>query len=202
MRWFTVSPFCFLSYVHQGMSLSAISRALNLRGVPTKQNSTWANRQIKEILTNHTYLGKVRHCVKEDLAIYDGLHEGIVSLELFEEVKKIIAKNQAFAPTNQPKEKSYFSGMLTCKCKRKMFPHSNRGKTRYTCAGNKFGVCNASSMSHEKVEAAFSQYIERVEAFSEIDALDLKKKDKVKQEVQQATSCGRYRHNTKRTYKA
>jgi len=177
----------FEMYVRKGISINAIAKALNLRGVSTKQNSLWVNKKVKSILTNHTYIGKVRHHVSENMSVYDGLHNAIISEELFEQAQKIIAKNKSHSPTNQPKGKSYFSGLLVCeKCKKKMWPHQHKGQTRYACIGKRYGICNASSMSHSSVEIVFGEYIGKIEVFSELDELDLQKKAEIKQETQQA----------------
>jgi len=179
----------FEMYVRQGMSITGIARALNLRGVPTKEGSTWSNATVKSVLTNHTYIGKVRYHIvdKKTSAIYDGLHEAIISEELFDEAQELIAKNVRNAPTKRPREKSYFTGMLLCaKCKNRFFPHTNREYIRYLCTGKRFALCNASSMDHRNVETAFSEYIEKIQTLSEIDAVEIKKQEEVRQEAQQA----------------
>jgi len=173
-------------YLRQGMSISAIARALNLRGVPTKENCIWTNYQVKGILTNPTYIGKVRYHVndKKNAVVCDGLHESIISTELFEEAQRIISNNKRTAPTNQPKEDSYFTGFLRCAtCRSRMYTHTSKGKKRYTCTGKRFGVCSASSMGHVQTEQAFSDYIANIEEFSEVEALDLNRKQQAMQEV-------------------
>lgn len=174
-------------YVQQGMSISAIARVLNLRGISTKENSTWSNSQVKDILTNPSYIGKVRYHVRKEAYIGDGLHEPIIAVELFEEAQKLIAKNVRNAPTNQPREKSYFTGILECAtCKKKMYPHTDRDQIRYFCTGRRFGLCKASSMNHRDLEIAFSEYISRIEALNELDAVNLKKRGQARQEIQRA----------------
>ena len=177
----------FEMYVRQGMSISAIARAHNLRGISTKENSTWSNSQVKDILTNPTYIGKVRYHVKQGAYVGDGLHEPIITAELFEEAQRLIAKNVRSAPTNRPRENSYFTGILECaNCKKKMYPHTDRNQIRYFCTGRRFGLCKASSMNHKDTEIAFSEYIERIETLSELHEVNLKKQEQTKQETQQA----------------
>ena len=176
-------------YLQEGMSISNIAKALNLRGVKTKENAIWTNTQVRAVLTNPTYIGKVRHHVnnKEKSYIGDGLHEPIISEELFHEAQKMIARNVKRAPTNQPKEDIYFTGFLFCdKCKSRFYPHTSKGKKRYLCTGKRFGVCNASSIGHIQMEEAFSEYVARIEGFSELDALKLQKKEETKQQNQKA----------------
>ncbi|MCL2106084.1 MAG: recombinase family protein [Oscillospiraceae bacterium] len=177
----------FEMYVRQGMSITAIARVLNLRGIPTKEASTWTNSQVKDILTNPSYIGKVRYHVKKAGYIGEGLHEPIIPAELFEEAQKLIAKNLRSAPTNRPGEKSYFTGILECAdCRKKMYPHTDRDQIRYFCTGRRFGLCKASSMNHRDLETAFSEYIERIETLSELDTLNLKKQKQARQEARQA----------------
>jgi len=176
-------------YLRQGMSISAIARALNLRGLRTKENAVWTNTQVKSILTNPTYIGKVRHHVqdKQNSYVGDGLHEAIISEEVFREAQKIIARNVKRAPTNQPKEDIYFTGFVMCeKCKSRFYPHTSKGKKRYLCTGKRFGVCDASSIGHIQMEEAFSAYVSRIEAFSELDALELKKQEEAKEQNKKA----------------
>jgi len=177
----------FEMYARQGMSITAIARALNLRGISTKEGSIWSNSQVKDILTNQSYIGKVRYHVRQGAYIGDGLHEPIISAELFEDAQRLIAKNGRTAPTNRPREKSYFTGILECaKCKKKMYPHTDRDQIRYFCTGRRFAICDASSMNHRDLEIAFSEYIEGIEPLDELDAVNLKKQGQARQETQQA----------------
>jgi len=149
-------------FLWQGMTVNAIAKTLNLRAVPTKEHCSWANHQVKGILTNPTYIGKVRYQVKDkkNTVVCDGLHEPIVSAELFEQVQTLLANNKRAAPTKQPKDDAYFTGVLRCAgCRSKMYPHISRGKRRYICAGKGFGACEASSVGHEQLEQAFAGYL-------------------------------------------
>ena len=46
-------------------------------------------------------------------------------------------------------------------------------------------MCDASSMSHRKLEQAFREYIERVDPFSAVDRLELQRQEQEKQQNQQ-----------------
>ena len=173
----------FDMFVYQGTNLLTIARILNLRGIPTKQGGVWCGRTVRDVLTNCNYIGKVRHHVgdKERECIIDGVHEPIISVELFEEAQKLLAKNAKASPTKQPKENSYFSGLLYCpKCKTKLATHAVETTSNYVCQMKPVGACDASSMSHKKLEKAFREYIERINPFSEVDKLELQRQEQEK----------------------
>ena len=58
-----------------------IARALNARGIPTKENSIWQARTVQNVLTNCNYVGKVRYATKDEKRFFeaDGHHEPIIS---------------------------------------------------------------------------------------------------------------------------
>ena len=178
----------FALFVYQGLSLHGIAKILNLRGIPTKQGGIWYNRTVKGALENCNYIGKVRHHVgdKEREYITEGLHEPIISEELFEEAQKLLAKHAKTSPTKQPKENSYFSGLLYCpKCKTKFSTHAVEATNNYVCPMKQLGTCNASAMSHKKLEKAFYEYIERINPFSEVDKLELQRQEQEKLQTYQ-----------------
>jgi site-specific DNA recombinase len=99
----------FDMYVNQGMSLSGIAKVLNLMGLKTKENAIWAGGTIRATLSNCTYVGKVRHHTDDPAKTYEGegLHEPIISTELYEEAQKKLQRNARVSPTKQPKEHSF-----------------------------------------------------------------------------------------------
>jgi len=170
----------FEMFVYQGLSLLAIARILNLRGIPTKRGGLWEGKTVRDVLTNCNYIGKVRHHVgdKEREYIVDGLHEPIISIELFEEAQKLLAKSVKASPTKRPKENTYFSGLLYCaKCKNKLSTHVVKMSDNYVCRTKIIGACDASSISHRKLEQAFREYIEHITPFSTVDKLELQRQE-------------------------
>jgi len=181
----------FDMYVKQGLSQNKIAKVFNLRGLRTKEGSVWAGSNIKSILSNHTYVGKVRHHVNDKSKSYigDGLHEAIISDELFEEAQELLIKNAKASPTKQPKEHSFFSGIIVCPdCGYPMKTHHADKSTAYVnyrCRMKSVSMCNASGMSHKKVELAFQEYIDRIELFSEADRLELQEQEQLREQNQQ-----------------
>jgi len=178
-------------YVKQGLSLAGIAKILNIRGIKTKGNSVWAGGTIRAILTNCTYVGKVRHHTDDKTQTYEcnGLHDPIISPELFEEAQKVIERNGRASPTKQPKEHAYFSGLLFCsECGTKYeahYPKQSVTSISYSCRRKNMASCNASGMSHRKLEQAFQEYIDRIEIFSEADRLELQRQEQLREQNQQ-----------------
>ena len=178
----------FDMYVNQGLSQMGIAKILNLRGVSAKAGTVWDNTRVRGILENSNYIGKVRHHVgdkKREYAV-EGLHEPIIPIEVFDEAQKLLGKNAKANPTKQPAEDSYFSGLLFCaKCKAKLKTHAVNSTRHYICRYKKVMMCDASAMSHRKLEQAFKEYIERVNPFSTVDRLELQRQEQGKQQNQQ-----------------
>ncbi len=90
----------FEMYPKKG-TLVEVAEALNARGILTKHmvfetgssfgGKVFRKKDVNEILNNYTYIGKVNY----EGAIYDGLHQPIVSPELFAQVKKMMTENKA-----------------------------------------------------------------------------------------------------------
>jgi len=181
----------FDMYVNQSMSQIAIARRLTMQGVPTKENKQWMHSTVKAILSNCTYIGRVRHKIHDPEKGYsmEGRHEPIISEELFEEAQKLLEKNARVNPTKRPKDEVFFSGLLYCaKCATRMLTHDPKGRPTsrgYKCANRTYKTCDASSMSHAKLEQAFLEYINRINEFSEADRLELQKQEQEKQKNDQ-----------------
>lgn len=164
----------FHMFVNEHMSYLEIAQKLNSRNIPTKENATWHTRTIKNMLTNCNYAGMVRYATKDPSRHFetDGVHEPIISKELYEETQNLIQKISIKSYTKRPKENSYFLGMLYCaKCGGKMVSHSNYTKhidgntivkADYRCRNNIKKTCDTCNVSHTKVEQAFRNYIDNI----------------------------------------
>ena len=177
----------FDMYINQGLPMIGIAKILNLRGLSSKQGAVWDNTRIRELLGNCNYIGKVRHHVGEanEYAV-DGLHEPIISVELFEEAQRLLAKNAKVSPTKQPKENVYFSGLVYCqKCGTKLETHAVETSKHYLCRLKRIRMCDANSMSHRKLEQAFREYINRIDPFSVVDRLEIQRHEQEREQNQQ-----------------
>jgi len=71
----------FDMYVNQGMSLSAISRSLNMQKIPSKKGGyLWNAATIRAVLTNCNTIGNVRYCTDDPYRSFEaeGKHEAII----------------------------------------------------------------------------------------------------------------------------
>jgi len=182
----------FSMFLDKHMSLLDIARNLNNRNIPTKENSVWHSRSVKNLITNCNYAGKVRYATKDRKRNFetDGAHQPIISKELFEEAQDLIKKMSTKNYTKRPKEDQYFAGIIYCgKCGGKMVSHSDYHKIKsgeriftggYRCSNKIKKTCNASDMKHKKVEKVFSEYINNIEDFNTLDEIQLAAKEEIK----------------------
>ena len=127
----------FDKYAHTKMGYSGVAKWLNRNGyrrpVPVNgKYSSFTDRGVKNILDNPVYTGKIvygrfglekvqddedeyRHVIRSQYDSYDGLHEAIISDELWEEVQ---AKRRATAGKPQehygPSHVHVLSGIVRC----------------------------------------------------------------------------------------
>lgn len=190
----------FKMYV-EGKTFTEICNILNTEKVPTKMagrvvrkrgtdekytiNSVWMPKTIRLILTNPTYIGKVRyHIGKEDGFVADGTHKPIISEKLWNEAQNKISKIKHTYRTNLPKEDVYYCGTLICGiCNQKLTTNrTNRIKkdgtkvvfNGYRCVNREKKLCTCLGVSHRKVEDAFLSYMDNIEALTEINNVEIK----------------------------
>ena len=180
----------FALYVNQGVGINDIARRLNVRKVPTKEDTTWGSTSIRRLLANSNYVGNVRHHVRDEKNEYsvEGLHDAIISQEQFDTAQKLLENNRRANPRKCPREDNYFSGFLVCDlCGYKMVTHNIYKKLKdgtqsvtgsYRCANKTFGVCAASSVSHRKLEVAFEEYIQQIGDMDVSDEINLEAQKK------------------------
>jgi site-specific DNA recombinase len=177
----------FDMYVNQGMSLGGVAKSLNLREIPTKKNSFWTPAAVRGVLRNCNYIGNVRYCMREPKRNFetDGLHEAIISEELYNEAQTIMKKNSIYFPTKRPKEANYFAGFVYCaKCGERLKSHnyarkseSNKiGKISFLCRKKSVELCDTKSVAVSKIEQALIEYFSSVEDFSVLDMVKLAEK--------------------------
>ncbi len=78
-----------------GYSYTKIANYLNRYNIKTKNGNIWNSRNIKLILINPNYIGKVRYGInKNSYFEVNGIHESIVKKEWFDDVQMIINKSK------------------------------------------------------------------------------------------------------------
>ena len=173
----------FSMFVDKNFAMHKIARTLNERKIPTKMNSVWDGSAIKTLLTNPTYIGKVRYSVTDEDRYFeaDGQHEPIISDKLFYLAQERIQNISRKSWTKHPREESYFCGFLICSmCGSKYTTHNyackakgreNEYKTSYRCGKRLYNTgeppCQSPSINHGKMERAFIEYIQNINDITE-----------------------------------
>ena len=110
-------------------SVATLKEYLEQQGIKTRTDKNFSKGHIYKILSNKLYIGKIVH--KEN--VFEGLHESIISDELFNQVQKILEKNRVDNSCGEKKEShSLLAGLLYDDKGNKMSPsHSNTRKKKY-----------------------------------------------------------------------
>lgn len=174
----------FSMYLHDDYAINKIQKILNVEKIPTKKHKKWATTTIKQILTNPTYIGKVRYATEDANRYFeaDGKHEPIISEAMYYEVQEKLQKIKGVTRTKRPRSGVYYCGVLYCKSFGRKYTtkwsyskdaSKNAIHPYYRCANALEGDCsNKNIISHSKVEKAFQTYIANIENFSEIENTD------------------------------
>ncbi len=132
------------------MGTTRIARKLNAMHIPTRTGSPWTANNIRNILINPVYTGKIRwnfrpsvkhmqdgtittsRPMAKEYILVDGLHPAIVEDKLFQQVQEIFHSN-ANAPSHYDKPiKNPLAGIVFCaKCEKAMIrrPYDVKNKT-------------------------------------------------------------------------
>lgn len=138
-EWYTEGKVFFNGGTKERIGVSLIARELNKQPVKPPKCSVWTSQTIRDILINPVYIGKIRwnwrpekkkmidgKIIKErprttDFLLYDGLHEGIVSEEVFAKAQTIMKKNKSRPVRGDKSTQNPLASLLICKkCGRKM----------------------------------------------------------------------------------
>lgn len=183
-----------------GKTFTEIAKLLNAEGVPTKKkgrvqkrrnkdetyiiNSVWQPKTVRLILSNVTYIGGVRYGINtpNEFEELNGLHEPIISKEIWDKAQERLSKIKRVSKTNHPKEDVYYCGTLICAiCGQKLTTQRTNTTDKngdklvhfgYRCVNREKGQCTAIAMSHKKVEKVFLDYIENIEELTEIENIE------------------------------
>ncbi len=91
----------------------AVADWLNDKGYQAKDKEKFNHARISKLLKNVYYIGKVPHKGN----VYNGVHEAIISEELFNDVQKIKQTNRVGRlPPSRFKEHALLKGLLECEC--------------------------------------------------------------------------------------
>ena len=166
-----------------GEGMRAIAVDIGNRGVRTKQGNPPENRWVSYMLNNPAYIGMIRQSPNgtraiskrdynnEDIKIVDGLHDPIISMELWdraqERIKQMKRSYPKYAKREQPIE-YMLKGIVRCSsCGGTLAMGavtSGKSKTRtMQCCNYAKGSCKVShSITMPKVENALIEGLEQV----------------------------------------
>jgi len=182
----------FDMFVNRHLSYRNITNNLNNRNIPTKENSNWDARTIMSLLKNCNYKGYVRYAMHDEKRNFEtkGLHEPIISEELFNEAQILAEKITRKVCKKHPKEDHYFAGILFCGiCGGRLIVHgkykqNKKGNTieiiNYYCNNRVKKTCTGGYILQRKVEKAFVEYINNIEDFDMLDEIQLAMKQEIK----------------------
>ena len=106
-----------LIYKHylDGMGAGAIAAELDRMGISPQKSRSWGTASIKKILSNPVYCGKLGWKTKdgEDM-LYDGIHEPIISEELFKAVQERKRTYPAAKLRTNDRLLNYYHNILFC----------------------------------------------------------------------------------------
>ena len=122
-----------------GYGYDRITAYLNSHLIPTKYNAKWTPMQIKRILKNPVYVGKVIYGVRKydyvngkqtlikyraDYVEATGIHEPIIDPVTFEKAQKIMAdRSTGKAKARTKNETHLLTGLIKCHCGGKMYAY-------------------------------------------------------------------------------
>lgn len=165
------------------LGIQAIARRLNEMGIPSYRHDYWQKETVRDIISNPVYCGLVRWgyrksvkkmingkpvssrpITNDECIISEGLHEGIVSRELFEHAQSILNSESQKQPLRLDQSiQSPLSGLVICgKCGRKMvIRKGTNGKPPYLVCHVRSCKCVSSRLSYveEKVLSILESWV-------------------------------------------
>ncbi len=166
----------FDMHVSKRYGIQTIARVLNTESIPTSKGNAWHPNTVRGVLENITYAGYVywgRRAVKKisqakrcrpknnDYLICKGLHEPIISKELFDASQVQRKANPGIPLHNDKKLANPFQGILYCKkcgCRMQLNPRSGRTTPSIDCRNI---TCDMISSQLPVVERTLLEALER-----------------------------------------
>lgn len=193
----------FERYIN-GERQRALAIWLGDKGIRTKYGKRPDNRFVDYMLTNSTYIGKIRYTTdgsraisrrdlsNESIVEVDGQHEPIISIELWEKVQKVYAEQKQKYPKYARREQPIqymLKGLVRCSsCGGTLIMSSatsGKAKTRtLQCHNYSRGQCRVShSVTMPKLEAALLEGIEMAIGEKQFNIIPVKPKRATNTEV-------------------
>lgn len=113
---------------------TSLAKRLNEMGIKTYSGISWTSNSIRAIITNPVYIGKIRWnrrrktkkiidgvikiehptSAKEDILIFDGKHEAIITNETFDLAQNILKNNTPNPNPGELETKNPLAGLVEC----------------------------------------------------------------------------------------
>lgn len=145
--------FIFENYAYHNKSFYGIAKELNNRGVVTKNGLPFTSRSIKYILDNPIYHGyimwglpaeertKRNKIDTEGVIIRKGVHEPIITEELFEAVQSRLKREYKYKALPPESQIHWLSSMLQCSSCGRNLVSSGGSVPSFQCGGYKKHQC-------------------------------------------------------------
>ena len=142
----------FELYATGSFSLHALAKASGELGLLNKGGKPLPKTSIEKILRNPFYVGIMQ--VKRTGKSYKGIHEPIISPELFDRVEAIRTNRDNKKKT---KHNHLFGGLFRCaRCKRAMIPEKQKGRVYYRCHNK---ACPRNSIREDAIGKAIEDFL-------------------------------------------
>jgi len=135
----------FEAYSTGGYSDQKIADLMNEQGLPTRTGRRWSKDSVRDFLQNAFYVGYVKY--HGDLL--PGLHEPIISQELFDKCQQVRRSRRGAPRSHSPRLRTYMLNKLIrcCECRRKLRAQSSAGHRYYREMSYQRGLeCSRSSI--------------------------------------------------------
>ena len=143
-------------------NLRQIATTLNNLDIKPMRGNEWGTKTLKLILTNKSYIGKVKHLND----YYNGIHEPIIDIEKFDKAQKIWDyRNEHFKKCKiQVQHNHWLRGILKCSdCGKGMiyFQRKTRTEPIFQCSGYTNGKCFSHQIQVRSVEETILKQIKK-----------------------------------------
>lgn len=161
-------------YLKENMGANRICQYLNERNIRTRNNNSWGDKGIIQILKSPVYHGTIKY----GTASYDDPELAIIDKDTYDLIQKTLERRR----NKNPKEISsdyIFSGLLRCndcgsaRVGFRVYATLASGEKvqykNYRCLKRKTGQCKTPNVSEINLESAFLDYISTIDYSKVID---------------------------------
>lgn len=146
----------FELYATGSYSMEELRKKLYSEGLHSAKGNAYSKSRLLFVLKDVFYIGKFTY----KGVIYDGKHEPIIDVDLFNKVQKMF---------NQTKARSHdveflYTGLITCgHCGCQLTAELKKGKyVYYHCTGKRGGTCKKDYIREEELDKVFQNLISKI----------------------------------------